>query len=493
MDCACGLRKDPYRRDEHTGRHTLSSAETLAHATGEATEDTALAAPAQALAPSDDEHDEHDGHDHSATAGAPALNPECTRDVDVVIPADEVSSAFRRIVKNYTRQARIPGFRAGKVPPSLIRSRFDEQIRQDVVEQLLPQHFRNAIEAKGVQPLSQPQVTELELEDGKPLRFKALFEVMPEINLDGYQDVKVDREASELTDEEFEAELERVRDSRSTMETVEEDHELADGDYAQISFTGDITNGEALGEPIAAQDVPLEIGGKNTLPAFSDALRGTKPGQELKFEVTYPAEFGEPRLAGKTIAYNVEVKGIKHKSSPEMNDELAKQLGQYETMDEFKIKLREHLTGDKKRQAEAATKDRMLEVLAGKYTFPIPETLVQQQVEARLDRGLRALAQQGMAPEQMRKLDFGRLRAAQRDAAFGEVQGTLILDRIAQIENVEVTGAELNGELEILSVQMREPLETLRERLTKDGSIASIRAQILRGKTGSLLYERLGA
>ena len=426
------------------------------------------------------------------------MNPECTRDVEVEIPADEVTAAFRRITKNYTRQARIPGFRAGKVPPSLIRSRFDEQIRQDVVEQLLPQHFRNAIEAKAVQPISQPQVTELHLEDGQPLRFKALFEVMPAIDLTGYQDVKVERETSDLPEEEFEAEMERVRDSRSTMEPVTEDRALADGDFAQITFkgsvTGDITgDNEELGEPIAGDDVPLEVGGKNTLPAFNDALRGSKPGQELKFEVTYPSDFGEPRLAGKTIAYDVVVNGIKHRNAPEMDDEFAKSLGEYETMDEFRTKLREHLAGDRKRQAEAATKDKLLEALAGKYTFPIPESLVQQQIEARLERGLRALAQQGMQEEQLRQLDFARLRAAQRDAALGEVQGTLLLDRIAELENVEVTDSEVDRELELLSVQMREPLETLRDRLTKDGSMVRIREQIRREKTGSLLYERQGS
>ncbi len=423
------------------------------------------------------------------------MNPECVRDVEVEIPADEVTTAFRRIVKNYGRQARIPGFRAGKVPPSLIRARFDEQIRQDVVEQLLPAHFKAAIDAKGVQPISQPQVTELQLEDGQPLRFRALFEVMPEINIDGYQDVKVEREPAELTDGEFQAELDRMRDSRSTMEPVTEDRELADGDYAEISFNGDVTGneGEPINEPIAGENVQLEVGGSNTLPAFNDALRGAKVGQELKFEVTYPADFGEPRLAGKTISYQVEVKAIKHKNAPEMDDELAKTLGNYETMDEFKEKLREHISADKKRQAEAATKDKMLEALAERYTFPIPESLVQQQIEARLDRGLRALAQQGMTQEQMRGLDFNRLRAAQRDQAYGEVQGTLLLDKIAQLENVDVTEAEFDRELEMLSAQMREPLETLRERLTKDGSTTRIREQIRREKTGALLYERLGS
>ncbi len=432
-------------------------------------------------------------HTHTHAEQGPALNPECVRDVEVVIPADEVSAAFRRVVKNYSRQARIPGFRAGKVPPTLIRSRFDEQIRQDVVEQLLPQHFRAAIDAKGLQPISQPQVTELELQDGQPLRFKALFEVLPEIALDGWQEIHVPREPIEVTDQEFDAEMDRMLDSRSTMEPVEEDRELADGDFAQISFTGAVALGEPIGEPIVGQDVSLEVGGKNTLPAFTEALRGTKPGQELKFEVTYPEDFGEARLAGRTVAYDVEVKAIKRRNSPELNDDLAKELGDYETMDDFKAKLREHLGEAKKRQSEAATKDKILEAFADKYTFPIPESMIASQIDARLDRGLRALAQQGMTQEQMRTLDFARLRAAQRDAAVGEVQGTMLLDRVAQVENVEVTEAELDRELEMLSVQMREPLETLRGRLEKDGSVARIREQIRREKTGALLYEKLSS
>ena len=476
----------------------MSSADTLANAIGDATEETALAAPAPEHA-HDHVHDQEEAHDHVHThaPAQPPLNPECTRDVTVEIPAEEVSTAFRRIIKNYTRQARIPGFRAGKVPPSLIRSRFDEQIRQDVVEQLLPSHFNAALAAEGIKPISQPQVTELTLEDGQPLRFKALFEVLPELKLEGYAEIKVPREAGELTDDEFEAEMDRVRDSRSTMEPVAEERELVDGDFAEISFTGELKDGEGevadLGEPIAAQDVQLEIGGKNTLPAFNDALRGTRPGQELKFEVTYPADFGEPRLAGKTISYDVQVKGIKHRNAPELNDEFAKTLGEYETIDDFKAKLREHLAADKKRQAEAATKDKVLEALAERYSFPVPESLVQQQIEARLDRGLRALAQQGMQPEQMRNLDFGRLRAAQRDAALGEVQGTMLLDRIAQLEGVEVSDAELDRELEMLSVQTREPLDVLNTRLKKDGSIDRIREQIRREKTGALLYDKLGA
>ena len=475
--------------DEHPGRHTLSTTDTV-ETTPETVPEAALETTPEA---GDHSGHDHSGHNHEHPQG-PALNPALTRDVEVTIAADQVSAAFRSTLKRYQKQARIPGFRIGKVPESLIRGRFNEQIRQDVVESVLPEHFRTAIANSNLKPVSQPQVTELHLVDGEPLTFKAVFEVLPEIDITGYQEIKVERVAAEVSDEEFAAELERMRDSRSTMEPVEEERPLSDGDYAQISFKGEVAPGsEPIPEPIEGNDVNLEVGGANTLPAFNDALRGATVGQELKFEVAYPADFGEQRLAGKTIAYDVEIKGIKKKISPEFNDEFAKELGDYESMEDFKTKLREHLASDKARTLEAQTKDQILSALANKYDFPVPETLVQQQIDAKLDSGLRALAQQGMTTEQMRQLDFGRIRAAQRENAVAEVKGMLLLDRIGDEEKVEVSDEELDRELQMISLQAREPLETLRTRLTADGSLAKLREQTRREKIGSLLYERMGA
>jgi len=451
----------------------------------------------EATAPEEHVHDHAHDHDHEHHQHGPSLNPECTREVEIEVPADEVSKAFRTVTRRYQKQARIPGFRAGKVPETLIRSRFADGLRQDVVESVLPSHFRAAIDKTGLRPISQPQVTDLHLEEGQPLKFKAVFEIMPEISIADYQSVHVARPDTDLTDAEFNAELERIRDSRSTMEPVGEDRTLADGDWAQITFRGEFkTEGEtaeASPQPVTGDDVMIEVGGQNTLPAFNEALRGSKPGQELKFEVTYPEDFGERRLAGKTLSYDVEVKAIKKKVQPELTDDFAKELGEYENIEDFKQKLKDHLASDKKRKLEGETRDKIVEALIAKYQFPVPESLVQQQVDARLDRGLRALAQQGMRTEDMRKLDFNRLRDAQRDSALNEVKGSLLLDRIADEEKIEVTDAEVDRELELLSVQMREPLETLRKRLTDDGSIARIREQIRREKTGSLLYEKLAS
>jgi trigger factor len=454
------------------------------------------------------DHEQAHEHDHEHThQHAPSLNPELTREIEVEVGADEVSKSFKTVVKRYQKLARIPGFRAGKVPESLIRSKFAKEVRQEVLESLVSERFRKAITEQKLRPVSEPQLLDMQLLDGQPLKFKAAFEVAPEIDITGYDSVRVSKPEAALTGEEYDAELSRVLDSHATVEPVEEDRALIDGDWAEIQFRGEVKDlAQTVTEdgvqnastsptqaPITGEDVLIEIGGKNTLAAFNDALRGAKPGQELKFEVDYPADFGERRLAGQTVSYDVTVKGIKHKSFPERDAEFAKQLGNYESWDDFETKLREHAAGRKKSSLDNAAKDRMLGELIERFQFPVPESFVQQQIEARLDRGLRALAQQGMSVEDMRKLDFVRLREAQRDQAINEVKSSMVLDRIAEVEGVTVSDEDVDRELLMLSIQSREPLEALRERLSKDGGLDRIREQMRREKTGSVLYERLSA
>ena len=436
----------------------------------------------------DHAHD-HEGHDHQH---GPVLNPECTRELVLDIPAEEVSKAYAKIAANYRKYAKIPGFRAGKVPESVVKRRFATEIRKDVIDSLLPERFNKAVADLGVRPVGQPQVTELTVEDGQPLHVKAVFEYLAQFSIEGYQQVTVPKPPVEISEEEFQAELAHLRDSRATIEPVEEDRALADGDWAQISYKG-VVEGETEAAPILGEDTLVEIGGKDTMEAFTSALRGAKPGQELKAEVVYPAEYEEGKLAGKNVAYEVEVKAIKKRILPEMNDEFAKELGGYESLAELETRIREHLESRKKRAVEAETKDKLFAALTEKYTFPVPESLVQDQIDQRLDRGLRALAAQGMNPEQMRKLDFARLRAAQRDSATAEVKTMVLLDRIAHEENITVSDEEFERELQLAAIQSREPIDALKARLTDDGGLARIREQLRREKTASLMYERLPA
>ena len=433
-------------------------------------------------------HD-HEGHDHQH---GPVLNPECTRELVLDIPVEEVSKAYRTVTGNYRKYAKIPGFRAGKVPESVVKRRFATEIKKDVIDGLLPERFNKAVADLGVRPVGQPQVTELTVEDGTPLHVKAVFEFVPAFSIDGYDQVTVPKPPVEITDEEFQAELAQLRESRAVVEPVEEDRALTDGDWAQITYKG-VIEGEDEAAPVAGEDTLVEIGGKDTVEAFTNALKGAKAGQELKAEVIYPADYAESKLAGKTVAYDVEVKAIKKRTLPALDDDFAKELGAYESFADLEERIREHLASRKRRSVEGETKDRLFAALTEKYPFPVPESLVQEQIDARLERGLRALAAQGMDTEQMRKLDFGRLRAAQRESATAEVKTFILLDRISQAENITVSDEEMDHELQLAALQSREPLDALKARLTEDGGLARIREQLRREKTASILYERLPA
>ena len=438
----------------------------------------------------DHEHGhDHDHHDHQH---GPVLNPDCTRELVLDVPADEVSKAFRNVTRNFQKYAKIPGFRAGKVPESVVKKRFAEQIRKDVIDGLLPEKFNNAVRELGVAPVGQPQVTELTVEDGQPLHVKAVFEFIPPFSIEGYKDVTVPKPPVEITEEEYQQEMRQLRESRATVEPVEEDRAIVDGDWAEITYTGKVEGVEDA-PPVAGEDTLVEVGGKDTVGAFSTALRGAKPGQQLHVSATYPADYPEAKLADKTVDYEIEVKAIKKRTLPELNDEFAKEVGDYDGLSELENRVREHLGNRKRRSVEGETKDRLMHALIDRFPFPVPESLVQEQVDARLERGLRALAAQGMQTEQMRKLDFGRLRAAQRDSAVAEVKTGLLLARIAHEESVDVSDEELDREIQIAALQSREPVETLRARLTEDGGLARIREQLKREKTAQLLYERLPA
>jgi trigger factor len=438
----------------------------------------------------DHDHDhDHEGHTH---AHGPVLNPECTRELVLDVPADVVAKAYKQVTANYKKFARIPGFRPGKTPDAVVRRRFFNEIRKDVIDQILPERFSAAVQELGVQPVGQPQVTELTVEEGQPLHVKASFEFLPEYSIDGYKDVTVVKTAIEITEEEFQAEMKHLLESRAEIEPVEEDRALVDGDWAQISYNGTVT-GEEDAAPVAGENSLVEVGGTETVAAFSDALRGAKVGQEIKVEVVYPDDYAEPRLAGKAVAYEMSVLAIKKRILPELNDEFVKDLGQYENVADLEKAVREHMTNRKKHMADTDTREKLFAAYAEKFSFPVPESLVQEQIDARLERGLRALAAQGMSPEQMRKLDFARLRGAQRDSALSEVKIGLILDKIAREENITVSDEDMDKELQMAALQTREPIDVLRARLEQEGTAVRIREQVLRDKTMNVLLERMPA
>ncbi len=434
--------------------------------------------------------------------------PEATetrREIQVEIPAEVVARQTETILEKYQKLARIPGFRRGRVPQSILRQRFAEEIKSEVVEALVPRYFRQEAEKQGLQPVSQPRVTDLNVNEGEPLRFKAEFEVLPPIELADYQGLRLQPPDTSVSDDEVTASLERLREQQATYSGVDEARPLQDGDFAQVTLDG-TPSGAAVSPPAAApgsdkdagnrpvhmDEVMVEIGGKNTVNEFSEHLRGARPGDERSFDVRYPDDFADERLAGKTFHYSLKVLGIKRKNVPELNDELAREVSpDFKTLDDLRRRVRESIEQEKRHQAEHRGKEQILDQLVSQNHFPVPEAMIDRQVDTRLERGLRALAAQGMKAEDMRKMDFSRLRAGQRDTAVREVKSSLLLDRIAERENVTVSDDEVNRELEAVALQARQPVESVRARIEKDsGGLERVRARLRNEKTLDLLYRR---
>jgi len=425
----------------------------------------------------------------SPTETADAKKDGVKREISVEIPAAEVARETEAVVAKYQKMARLPGFRRGHVPPSIIRQRFKEELKSDVVEALVPRYFRKEAEKLGMIPVSQPRVTDLHIHDGEPLTFKASFEIMPEIKVEGYKELRADHPEIDVKDEEVEEELNNVREQHATFISIE-GRPLADGDFAQASMDGRPKDTDDQTKPVHMDEVLIEIGGKNTVPEFSQNLRGANAGDERQFEVTYPEDTNDKRLAGKTLVYTVNVQAIKQKNLPELNDDFAKELGEFSSLDQVRKQIRENMLAERKHTAEREAKDKLVTDLVRRNDFEVPESLVDRQIDMRLERGLRALAAQGMKMEDMKKMDLPRLRAGQRDQAVQDVKSSLLLERIAELEGIAVSERELSHEIEGLAAQTKQTPEAVRARLTQDGGLDRIRNRIRSEKTLDLLYHQ---
>jgi len=428
------------------------------------------------------------------TTTAEIENP-CKRQLTIEVPTDIVNNERDKIVTRYTKLARIPGFRKGKVPPTVVRQRFADEIKTDLVESLVPRYFRDEAKKQNLVPVSQPRVTDLHFHNDEPLKFTAEFEILPEIKLAAYDDIKPDTIDTTVTEEDVEQALKNLRLQHATYNAVEDDRVIADGDFAVVSFRGIPAENEQGDEnkPVEVDEVMVEVGGENTIPEFSENLRGAKPGDHPKFDVKYADDFSDKRLAGKTLTYEVDVKSIKTRSVPEPTDEFAKELSKdFATYDDLRNRLRENMKAEKEHEAEHQGKDKIVAELVQRNDFPVPDAMVDQQVDLRLERGLRALAAQGMREEDLKRMDFDRLRAGQREGALREVKASLILEQIAEQEKIEVSDEELEGELEALALQTKQPVEQVRTRLTQDGGLDRIRHRIRNEKTLNHLYRRSG-
>jgi trigger factor len=419
----------------------------------------------------------------AATASESASVPEtptatCRRELDLEIPADEVTKKMDTVAKEFAKVARVPGFRPGKAPVSLIRKRFADDIKGEVLQSLVPERVEKAVTEQKLTPVSQPQVEKLDFSEGQPLKFRAVFEVLPEFELSNYKDLQLELPTMDVTDEDVTKTLEDMRERAAAFAPVE-GRPVQDGDYVQVKLTG-TPDGE--GEPLQADSVLCHIGAEETMEPFNENLRGANIGDHKNFDVKYPDDYPDPKLAGKNYHYGVEVLGIKNKKLPELNDEFVKDVSDVATLDELKTKIRESLEAQRDHKQKDLLREKVLAAVVKIHDFPIPESLVEHQMDVRLERVVRSLAAQGVDPRAV-NVDWVSLRKRQQERAADDVKAELIVDRIASAENIDVNEQEIEHEIEHLASHSGESAQAFRARLTKQGALDRIKAKLRSDKT----------
>jgi trigger factor len=413
-----------------------------------------------------------------------ALVEGCKHALEITVPVQEVESETARVTADVQKRAKLQGFRPGKAPASMIRKYFAGDIRQKVLEGLIPKHLQKQFEAENLNVVGTPDISEVHLHDGEPLRFKAEFEVVPEIELKDYKDLEVAYHDPEISDEDINKKVEEIREQKAEYVNVDP-RPVEDGDYALVALES-ISGVE--GEPVKTDELTLEIGGAETLPAFTENLRGKTPGDELEFEVTYPEDYGSARFAGKTIKFHASLKGIRRKELPELNDEFAQDLGDYRTVDELRDSVKKNIFAQRQAEAQQQAKAQLVEKLVDAHDFPVPEAFVERQIRNRVEQSLRAMAGEGIDPSNI-KLDWEKVKETQRDKALREVKASMLLTRVSERESIHATRDEVDKEVERVARQQREPVGAVQMRFEKDGTLNRIASHIQTEKTLNFLFE----
>lgn len=408
----------------------------------------------------------------------------CRRELALEIPAEEVSKTSDKIAKEISRVARVPGFRPGKAPISLIKRRFAADIRSEMLQQLLPNRVEAAVTEQKLTPVTQPQVEDVDYTEGGPLKFRATFEVLPEFEPAPYTDLEIEIDPMEVTDADVDKMLAEMRERASTFVPIE-GRALADGDYAQLKLMGTPAGG---GEPLRAENVLCHIGAEDTLAAFNENLRGAQSGETKRFDLTYPADYPDQKLTGKTFHYVAEVTAIKEKKQPELNDEFAKDVSDVQTLEELRGKVRQSLEAARDNRQKEQTEEKILAALVAANNFPVPDALIEQQMDARLERAVRSLAAQGVDPRGV-NVDWVAMRSRQRDRSVDDVKAELILDRIATKEKIEATDEDLEKQLELIGERSGESATAVRARLTKQGAVDRMKSKLRSDQTLAWLQQ----
>ena len=412
----------------------------------------------------------------------------------VEIPSTVVDAEIDKVARDYSRAARIPGFRPGKVPPKVVRQRFRDQILHDVAHGLIPRAVDEALRERGVEPVNTPDIRDVVVEEGQPLKFTATFETVPAIDPGDYGSLTLRRKDVAVHDDAVDQALSRLQDRAARYEPIEE-RGVAMGDSVVLDLkrTAAAQPGEATSSGETHTDrhenVTVDIGASANPPGFDEALTGLDAGASKTFDVSYPSDYAVQELAGTTVTYDVTIKAIRQRVVPPLDDELAKDLGSFESLDALRGQVRADLEHEARHEVERETRADLLRQLASRVTFDVPSSLVDREIDRRVEEFVRRLVEQQIDPTKA-NINWEEFRERQREAAEEAVRSALVLDEIARRDGLTATDEEMDAEIERYAERSGRTAAAVRARLEKEGGLARLYTGLRREKTMEFLLSK---
>ena len=406
------------------------------------------------------------------------------KNVRVEIPSDVVSAEIDRIARDYSRKARVPGFRPGKTPPRVIKQRFKDQILHDVAHDLIPRAVDNALRENGFEAVDTPDVRDVNIEEGQPLTFTASFDTVPPFDPGDLSTIGYKRASSAITEEAVDLSMQRLRDRAARFEPVE-GRGIDHGDTAVV----DLERREPNGTTDKHTDVNIELGAKANPPGFDEQLLGLEVGATKSFDIHYPQDYAITELANTDVSYTVTVKAIKRRVLPELDDEFAKDMGEFDTLVALKARVREDLEHEAKHAAEREDRAELMKQLATRLPFEAPPSMVEREVDRRLEEFARRLIDQQIDPRQA-GIDWNAFRESQREVAREGVAAALVLDAIIRREHIEVSDDEVEREVARYGERTGRTPAAVRAALEKEGGLSRVSAGLRREKAVEFVLGR---
>ena len=407
--------------------------------------------------------------------------------VFIEIPEDQVNKEVESFYKDLGKKAKIKGFRPGKVPRNILERYFKDYVKTEVVQKLIQDTYPQALSEIDLQPVSPPVIDPGEFEGGKSFQYSAVIEVKPDIKLEGYTGLKIEGKKEEVKDEEVEERLRALQNLHANLKTISEARPIQAGDFVIVDYEASM-GGKPL-EGGKAIDFTVEVGSGQFIPALEEKLIGLKPEEEKEIEVSFPEDYGYQKWAGKTISFHVKIKEIKEKILPPLDDEFAKDLGDYSSFEELKAKLKGEIEKEKELVLERQLKDQVVDQLLEANPFEVPESLVEEQTKAMVSDTKLKLAAQGVVLKNLGVTEE-KLQEDYKAMAQKQVKTFLILDKIASQEGIAVTDEEADDRLKEMAERMHQKFDVVKRYYEKNGLLPEVKAGIIRDKILNFLLEK---